>query len=93
MSEAATGLIVLCLVSAALAFLANRRARLSAWGGVLVAVASALVFQILAALHRGYLDPFAPIAFVVSLVVTVPVTLVVGGLVGRLKGAAGPDDR
>ena len=39
MSEAATGLIVLCLVSAALAFLANRRARLSAWGGVLVAVA------------------------------------------------------
>ena len=35
MSEAATGLIVLSLVSAAFAFIANRRTRLFAWGGVL----------------------------------------------------------
>ena len=43
-------------------------------------------FQVLAAWQLGYLDPFAPVAFLVSLLVTLPLSWAVGWLVWRGRG-------
>lgn len=88
MSDARTGLAVLCLVTVAIAWLANRRERRTGWVVVALALVSAFVFQVLAALHLGHIDPFALVGFTVSLVVTLPLSWVVGRLVGRPR-----DDR
>lgn len=79
------GLTVLCVVTITIAWLANRRARRTGWAVVVLALISAFVFQGLAALHLGHVDPFAALGFVVSLLVTLPLSWAVGRLTERAR--------
>ncbi len=81
MSDAGMGLAVLGLVTVAIAWLANRRVYRGGWAVVAMALASAFMFQVLAALHQGYVAPFALVGFVVSL----PLSWAVGRLAGRVR--------
>lgn len=45
---------------------------------VVSAITVALLFQIIAAIQLGYMDPFAPIAFGITAVVTFGMALVIG---------------
>jgi hypothetical protein len=85
MSDAGMGLTLLGLVTVAIAWLANRRVYRGGWAVVAMALASAFMFQLLAALHQGYVDPFALVGFVVSLLVTLPLSWAVGRLAGRVR--------
>jgi nucleoside permease NupC len=80
------GWIVLFVVTVGIAWVANRRRRRTAWGTIGAALFSSLAFQVLAAWQLGYLDPFAPVAFLVSLLVTLPLSWAVGWLVWRGRG-------
>ncbi|MDI3510977.1 MAG: hypothetical protein PWQ61_1742 [Betaproteobacteria bacterium] len=87
------GWIVLVIVTVGIAWVANRRRRRKAWATLGIAFLSALVFQMLAAWELGYLDPFAPIALLISLLVTGPISLAVGWLLWRRRRTASPDTR
>lgn len=78
MSESSTGLIVLAGMTAVSAVLVHWRIRRYVVASMVSAVVAAVVFQGLVALQLGHIDPFAPIAFVLSLLVTTPLALLVG---------------
>jgi len=86
------GWIVLFVVTAGIAWVANLRQRRTGWGTVGLALFSSLVFQVLAAWQLGYVDPFASVAWVVSLLVTLPLSWGVGWLVWRRRGSSWRDD-
>lgn len=66
MTEATTGMIILAVLICICAVVANALIRNLMVASVSAAVAAALFFQVAATIHLGYIDPFAPIAFVVS---------------------------
>lgn len=80
MSESSDGLIVLVGVAAVSAVLVHWRIRRYVVASIVSALVAAVVFQGLVALQLGHVDPFAPIAFVLSLLVSVPVAFLVGWL-------------
>lgn len=85
------GWIVLVIITVGIAWVANRRRRRKAWATLGVAFLSSFVFQVLAAWELGYLDPFAPIALLVSLLVTAPLSWAVGWLLSRKRRVGSPD--
>ncbi|MBX3712704.1 MAG: hypothetical protein KF800_12145 [Lysobacter sp.] len=80
MSESSADLIILAGVSAVSAVLMHWRIRRYILASMVSAVVAAAVFQGLVSLQLGHIDPFAPIAFVLSLLVTTPLALLVGSL-------------
>jgi nucleoside permease NupC len=86
------GWIVLFVVTVGIAWVANRRRRRTAWGTIGAALSSSLAFQVLTAWQLGHLDPFAPVAVLVSLLVTLPLSWTVGWLVWRGRGNIWRDD-
>ena len=86
------GWIVLFVVTAGIAWVANLRRRRTGWATVGLALFSSLVFQVLAAWELGHVDPFASLAWAVSLLVTLPLSWGVGWLVWRGRGRSWHDD-
>jgi L-lactate permease len=86
------GWIMLFVVTAGIGWVANLRQRRTGWGMVWVGLCSSLVFQLLAAWQLGHVDPFALVAFLVSLLVTLPLSWAVGWLVWRQRGRDSRDD-
>ncbi|MEJ5897197.1 hypothetical protein WIT60_10090 [Aquabacterium sp. G14] len=86
------GWIVLILVATAIAWMANLRKRRTGLGLVGVALLSSVVFQVLAAWQLGHVDPLAPVALLVSLLVTLPLSWCVRWLIWRQRGARSPHD-
>lgn len=80
MSESSDGLIVLVGVAAVSAVLVHWRIRRYVVASILSALVAAVVFQGFVALQLGHVDPFAPIAFVLSLLVSLPLAFLVGWL-------------
>jgi CHASE2 domain-containing sensor protein len=80
MSESSDGLIVLIGVAAVSAVLVHWRIRRYVVASIVSALVAAVVFQGLVSLQLGHIDPFAPIAFVLSLLVTTPLAFLVGWL-------------
>lgn len=80
MSESNAGLIALAGVTAVVAVLVHWRIRHYVVASMVAAVVAAAVFQGVVALQLGHIDPFAPIAFVLSLPVTTPLAFLVGWL-------------
>jgi hypothetical protein len=80
MSESSAGLIVLAGVSAVSAVLVHWHIRRYVVASMVSAVGAAVVFQALVVLQLGHIDPFLPIAFVLSLPVTTPLAFLVGWL-------------
>lgn len=80
MSESSTGLIALAGVTAVSAVLVHWRIRRYVAASMVSAVVAAAAFQGIVALQIGHIDPFAPIAFLLSLLVTTPLALLVGWL-------------
>ena len=81
MSEATIGIVVFALTAVASAAIWHwllRHYFLASFGA---AICAALMFQVFAYLHAGYLDPFYPIAVVVSLAIAFVVALIVGPLI------------
>ena len=72
------GLIVLFVVTAGIAWVVTLRRRRTGWATVGLALFSSLVFQVLAAWELGHVDPFASLAWAVSLLVTLPLSWGVG---------------
>lgn len=83
---------MLFAIAVGIAWLANLRQRRTGWGMVWVAMFSSLVFQVLAAWQAGYVDPFAPVGFLMSLPVTLLLNWGVGRLVWRQRGSGLRDD-
>ncbi len=81
------GWIALFVVTVGIAWLTNLRRPSTGWVTVGSAFLSSLVFQVLAAWQLGYVDPFALVAFLVSLLVTLPLSWTVGWLVRRGRGS------
>lgn len=77
------GWIALFVVTVGIAWVANRRQRCSGWMTLGTAVLSSSVFQVLAMWQLGHVDPFARVAFVMSLLVTLPISWAVGWLMWR----------
>ena len=78
MSEGAVGFAVfvgLCIALAAGAHYFLRRFLLAS---LLSALASTALFQVVAALHLGYFDPFGPIAVMFSAPIALGISLLVG---------------
>lgn len=80
------GWVALFLVTVGIAWVANRRRPSTGWATVGAAFFSSLVFQVMASWQLGYVDPFALVAFLVSLLVTLPLSWAVGWLVWRGRG-------
>jgi hypothetical protein len=80
MSEPIAGLIVLAGVTAVSAVLMHWRTHRYVSASLVSAVVAAAVFQGLVSLQLGHIDPFAPIAFVLSLLVSTPLAFLVGWL-------------
>lgn len=64
MSEAATGIVVLIVLSALCAVVAHALIRRPMVAAAVAAVAASLLFQVAVMVRLGYVDPFVPIAFV-----------------------------
>lgn len=80
MSESNAGLIALAGVTAVAAVLVHWRIRRYVVASMVAPVVAAAVFQGVVALQLGHIDPFAPIAFVLSLLVITPLAFLVGWL-------------
>lgn len=78
MPEALTGLLVLLSVSVVSAVAWHWRVARYPRAAVGGASTAAAAFQVLAALHAGYFDPFWPIALVISFFPALIVSLLVG---------------
>lgn len=78
MSEANAGILVLMVVAVVCAVLRHWRIRRYVIASLFSSVVASLVFQAMNAAYLGYMDPFAAIAFVMSLLFTVPTAFVIG---------------
>jgi len=78
MTDASIGPFVLAGVSALCAVIAHWRIRRYFLASLISALAAALSFQVLVTLQLGHVDPFAPVAFVMSLLVTAAIALLAG---------------
>lgn len=89
MSEVTTLIIILSALSMVCAVIVNALTRRPIKAaGIAVPVAS-LLLQIACVVHVGYMDPFAPIAFVVGAFWAFPVALFIGLIfhLGRRRAA------
>ena len=78
MSEGAVGLLVLIAISAIAAIIAHLLMRRYSLASLLAAILSTAVFQGLAFLHVGYLDPFLPMALLAGGALAYAIALMVG---------------
>lgn len=78
MSEATAGLLVLFFITSVSAFVWFKFMKSFLLATLLSTGTSVLLFQAVAYLHAGYLDPFFPIVIITSSVVCLFITLVVG---------------
>lgn len=81
MSEGAIGIIILVVISVltAVAMHLFRRRLFSA--ALVAAVISNAIFQFIAYLHVGYLDPFLPIALIIGGALAYAIALIVGFII------------
>lgn len=80
MSESSDGLIVLVGLNAVSAVLVHWRIRRYVVASMVSAFVAAVVFQSLVALQLGHIDPFVPVAFALSMLVSLPLAFLVGWL-------------
>lgn len=78
MSEREQGILILVSCAALLAVPAHLLIRRLVLASLASGVAASLLFQVLVTVKLGYVDPFAPIAFVVGGFLAVVVGLLVG---------------
>ena len=78
MSEGDQGLLVLAAVSVGSALLVHSFVRSYAKASGLAAVLAAVLFQVAAYIHLGYLDPFALVALVTGGAVALIIALLIG---------------
>ena len=78
MSEGAIGFIAFiatCTITAIIGHLFLRRYFIAS---LISAIVSTVIFQIIIFLHLGYLDPFLPIAVIVSGALALAISLIIG---------------
>ena len=92
MADTSLGLFVLGVISVLCAVIAHWRVKRYLLATIISSLAAALLFQLAAAWQLGYVDSFAPVAFVVSLLVTTIIGLVVGLLFHVSRRLASRDE-
>lgn len=80
------GWVALFVVTVGIAWVANRQRPRNGWVTVRAACFSSLVFQVMAIWQLGYVDPVTLVAFLASLLITLPLSWAVGWLVWRVRG-------
>lgn len=78
MSDGTTGLLILVAISIGSAAAWHSKLEAYLFATVCAAATSVALFQIIAYLHAGYLDPFFFIALVTSSLLSLAISLVVG---------------
>jgi ethanolamine utilization microcompartment shell protein EutS len=78
LTEAQTGIAVLLATSAVVSIVVHQRERRIVRAVLLSSGVATVSFQVLAALHLGYVDPFFPIALVVGGAIAAFVSTLVG---------------
>jgi predicted PurR-regulated permease PerM len=78
MSEAATGAVILAVLAVAISSLIHYRMRSVILPSIAAALLAAAAFSLIDYLHEGHLQPFAPIAFVMSLLLTLCGAIFIG---------------
>ena len=90
MTEAQTGIFMLLVISVVVAFFAHALIRKFFLSFLVACIASAIIasvlFQVAAYLHIGYLDPFFPIAMVISCAIAFGIAAAVGLVVRMYEG-------
>ena len=86
MSEATVGWLVLLSIAVVSAIAWHILLRSFLLATLLATTTSAVLFQIAAYLHVGYLDPFFLVAVITSSVICLLITVTVGMLVRSIKG-------
>ena len=91
MSEAAVGMLVLCVTAVVVSATFHIIVRRYALASIAAAVVSSVLFQCFAYIHAGHLDPFFLIAFIVGGALAFGIALIVGipFLVRRRKSPPG----
>ncbi|MFT3897623.1 MAG: hypothetical protein QM719_07990 [Thermomonas sp.] len=92
MADSNSGLFVLAAISVLCAVIVHWRVRRYLPATIISAFAAALLFQLAAAWQLGYVDSFAPVAFVVSLLITTIIGLVVGLLFRASRRSSSRDE-
>jgi len=85
-SEETTGLLVLLALAVAAALAAHGASRRFGRASAASALAAETLFVAADAWRAGYLDPFAPVAWAVALLLAFAVSAVVGLAVRALRG-------
>lgn len=80
MNEGTVGLIVLSIIALASAFFWNKKEELAKKANIKATITTVILFQIAAYVHLGHLDPFFPIAMVITGVIAFITSAVVGKL-------------
>ena len=78
MSEGAIGIIILIAISVITTVAVHLFLRRYFSASLIAAVLSSAIFQFIAILHVGYLDPFLPIALLVGGALAYAIALIVG---------------
>lgn len=79
------GVLVFVIVAATLAVVAHLFIRRFVLAVLLSSMGSSVLFQLIVWIQLGYLDPFAPIAFIVTLVLAVLISAMVGALFSVMR--------
>lgn len=83
MSDGAIGMIVLVAISIASAFISHKQIKSFMLAVIVSTLASVILFQVVAYIQLGHLDPFFPIAMAVSGFIAFFISLVIGYALGR----------
>lgn len=78
MDETLIPFIIFCILSFTVAFLFHKKVKNYFLACVFSSMTSSVLYQIIGILVVGYLDPFFPIAFVVSLLVAFILSAIAG---------------
>ena len=91
MSEGAIGIIILIVISGITAVAVHLFLRRYFTASLISAVLSNAIFQFVAYLYVGYLDPFWPIALGIGGALAFAIALIVGPIIKAYKKASKPE--
>lgn len=85
MSEGAVGLLVLAAICVVCSIVAHIVVRTFWLATVLTVITAVPLFQFAAYLHKGFLDPFWPIAVLTTSFISFAASVVIGAVIRRLR--------
>jgi phosphatidylserine synthase len=80
MDEGALGFLIFIAISISFSLVAHWRMKAFWAASILSAVFVVIIFQVLSYIQLGYLDPFLPIAIVVSGLIAIAISIAIGGI-------------